>query len=277
MGNKTKSRKDSNSSKGLIVLCVLLIIVSLVTVLSLVVIVNEDFRGKIVGMFALETQPQTIGNSGAVTPTRGKSNVKTLVGKTQKASKSYIDDTLFLGDSRTVGMVEVGLLDASQVIAEIGISHSTALTQYFYNEEMGGKYTIAEELSMREPTRVMISYGINGVAFMEEKTFMQDYEAMVDLVQENAPEATIIIQSILPVGEQQENLDESLNNDTIDMYNQKLLELAKDKAVYFLDTSDCLKDSDNYLSSDYDIGDGLHFNADADRVLYDYILTHAVS
>jgi lysophospholipase L1-like esterase len=80
----------------------------------------------------------------------------------------------------------------------------------------------------------------------------------------------IIIQSILPVSYSYQINKPTMSNEKIDAYNELLENLAVDKGCKYLDTSSVLKDSNNCLSSVYDSGDGLHFNAQAYEALLKY-------
>lgn len=284
------SKSKSSNTGAIVGICVLLVLLCLLMAGTVFFMLQGGTMDSFLSRFRIEGgEAAAPANAPVQTASAAQSQLpsdstpafvpaqETLLAETPRADDSYLDDLLFLGDSRTVGMVEMGLIDESNAMAIIGLSHTQALTEEFYDEDDGCYYTIEEKVTYRRPDKIMVSFGVNGVAFMSEDEFMDDYEELIDLLRESSPNSAIIIQSILPVGSIQEENDPHLTNERINHYNILLYDLAKDKGVYFLDSSGCLMDENGYLSSEYDSGDGLHFNKEADEVLMDYILTHAVT
>ncbi|MDD4414334.1 MAG: GDSL-type esterase/lipase family protein [Oscillospiraceae bacterium] len=184
----------------------------------------------------------------------------------------YVDDTIFIGDSRTCGLVSYRFIKQENVYAVIGQSQIGARTEHFVDLGTGNLLTAAQAVAIKKPERMIVSYGINGVGFMSKDSFMSEYAALIDELQAASPDSLIIIQSILPVSSQYETyIDTRITNYQIDNYNVMLKQLALEKNCRFLDTSALLKDNQNCLSSRYDSGDGLHFNLHAYEVILQYI------
>ena len=202
---------------------------------------------------------------------------ETLLAQTDYADESYLDGIVFVGDSRTNGMMKYGFIEEGQTFAVDGINHRDIQEQKFvYLDSKTSPYTLAEAIEIKQPEIIMVALGINGVAFMAEDDFMAEYENLIDLLQESSPDSKVIIEAILPVSSSKEKSDPRMKNTIIDAYNDRLYSLAQQKGCYFLDWSDELKDSNNALAKEYDSGDGLHLNTSAYEVLMDYIMTHAL-
>jgi len=191
--------------------------------------------------------------------------------------EEYIKDTVFIGDSRTVGLYQYRYINPENVYAKNGQNHQGARYEKIVDLGTGKLLTVAEAVGVRKPKRVIVSYGVNGVAFMSQNTFMEQYSYFIDDLRNASPASTIIIQSILPVSNYyQKYVDSRLNNDQIDLYNSLLKQLAKEKGCSFLDTAGLFKDSNNSLASEYDIGDGLHLSRAAYEVFLQYLDQHRI-
>ena len=60
----------------------------------------------------------------------------------------------------------------------------------------------------------------------------------------------------------------------MDEYNYVLRSLAVKYEMDYLDITTALSGEDGYLSTEYDIGDGLHFNKAGNDLILHTILTH---
>lgn len=200
----------------------------------------------------------------------------TLLLPTSEADDSYFDDMIFLGDSRTVAMEQYGYIKAENTFAENGINHQAFQHRTFTDTVSQTVGTYADIIQARQPGKVYVALGINGVAFMEESLFMEEYATLIDTIKEASPNSKIIIQSILPVKNFQTHSSAHMTNESIDYYNGLLLNLAEEKEVYFLNLAPELKTTENELNSIYDTGDGLHFKQETYDVILQYIKTHQV-
>ncbi len=200
----------------------------------------------------------------------------TVLGKTSEVTSNYFDNTVFLGDSRTVGMKNNGLIKASNTFAVNGISHVGFMTQTFTDSVTGITGDIFQILSARKPERVYIALGVNGVAFMNSSEFIRSYKQLIDKIKESSPNSILVLISINPVRQEETFSNKNLNNITIDNMNVLMLQIAIEKDIYYLDASTVLKDDSGLLKAEYDVGDGLHYNKTGYTKVYDYICNHAV-
>lgn len=192
--------------------------------------------------------------------------------------RDYFDNTIFIGDSRVVGLVNSGFIKEKNTFAEVGINHIDYMNKIFTDEVTGVTGTIFDIVEQRLPERIYVALGVNGVAFFDEEQFHSTFLTLVKKLQEASPSSTIIIESILPVNEK--NLSSSngkLNNMKIDIMNGYLMMVADETRVFYLDMSSIMKDDNNNLISAYDSGDGLHFSFTGYGVIFDAICRHGVS
>ena len=188
----------------------------------------------------------------------------------------YLGETVFVGDSRTNGMISYGFLPPEQVYAIDGCSQKTIQDREFVDLGDGKLYTVEEAVAIRQPERIMISLGINGLTTMGEEEFMEEYRALTESLHQASPNSTIILQSILPVAWWKYQEIPAFDNDNIDYYNELLCDYAQEAGYFYLNSAEVMKDSRNSLRSEYDAGDGLHFNSAAYEALMEYYTTHMV-
>lgn len=222
------------------------------------------------------TSTLTSASSTATTTITGRPAAAGLLSATARADDAYLEETVFVGDSRVNGMLYAGVIEEENAFAYNGLSHSGALTKQFVDLGTGRKLTVAQALGVRKPQRAVIAFGINGIAWIGEASFIEGYEKLLDAMTEQSPDTTFIIQSILPVSAAKEQEDSRYANEKIDRYNQLLQQLAEEKGMYYLNTAEALKNADGALDARYDRGDGLHFSNAASDAIIDYFMTHAV-
>lgn len=199
------------------------------------------------------------------------------LSETNYVSDDYFDNTLFLGDSRTVALQAKGFILEQNTFAVNGISHVAFLTQQFTDSVTGVTGDIFSIVKERKPDKIYVALGVNGVAFIDKDTFLRRYEDLIDGLMAASPESKIIIQCILPVNEQNyTGGNPNLNNKNIDAMNTELLNLAESKGIFYLDISGLIKDGNNSLAEVYDSGDGLHFSFTGYSTIYDGICRHGV-
>ncbi len=224
------------------------------------------------GIFVNESAD--VKSSSKITAIIEKDNTQLTSG--ERMDFSYLDDTVFIGDSRTNAMAVYGLFPPVQVFAEDGLNHQSARTKAYISVDGVNYYTISQALLNQNPNKVYIGFGINGIGWLTTEEFFSEYVGMIQDVRSTLPNAKIVITSILPVSRTFEQIEPTITNSLIDEYNGRLLSLAKEQGVYYLDTASGVKDGNNGLNALYDSGDGLHLNKAAYSVIFDTILTHPI-
>lgn len=199
------------------------------------------------------------------------------LNKTQRVDDDYFDNTVFMGDSRTVAMQALNLVAPEDTFAVNGINHVDYMSQQFYDEVTGVNGTIFDIVAQRQPEKIYVALGVNGVAFMQKATFLETYIEMIERLMKASPNSKIIIESILPVNEETYNRgNPNMNNINVDDMNRELLSLANIKEIYYLDLSNVLKDENNRLASKYDCGDGIHFTNAGYEAIYNEMCYYGV-
>lgn len=173
----------------------------------------------------------------------------------------YLGETVFIGDSRTNGLLTYHYLPPEQVFAIDGSTQKSIREQEFIQLEPNGPFLSVEDaVKERQPHRILIAFGVNAIPLMSEKEFMEEFELLIDELTAASPNSKIVIQSILPVSWWKHETMQYLTNENIDHFNDLLEQYCEENKYTFFDVSDEFKGEDGSLDSQYDAGDGLHFN-----------------
>lgn len=169
-----------------------------------------------------------------------------------------IKDSLFIGDSRTVGLMEYAGLSDADFFCNVGMS--------VYNIDKKpvsvpnvGKVSFTELISEKKYGKIYIMLGVNEIGY-ETKTTLSKYSELISLIMKNQPDATVFIEANLHVSKTRSDRDQTVNNAAIDRLNAELKKLADGKTVFYLDANTVFDDGTGNLPSDK-TEDGTHLYA----------------
>lgn len=201
----------------------------------------------------------------------------TILMESEDAGQSYIDETLFLGDSNTARMRMFGFCTLDNSAASVGMAAS-ALADYACVKFDGysGYKTMPEAVALMQPRRVIITFGTNDLTpSLTTERFISEYQAGIEAVQQAYPSVDIIINAIPPIGRQ--HAGEHLTQTQIDQFNKAIVQMCVAHDWKFLNSAEVLRDPETgYAKDGYVIqSDGIHLTEEAIGVLFDYIRTHS--
>ena len=198
----------------------------------------------------------------------------TVLVKKDGAKDGYLNRCVFLGDSRTVAMVNYGFFNDDAALAQIGISHPSFSSNKFINNA-GKEYTLKTYLGSHQAPVIYILLGVNGINDSSESHYKNTFISLIDSVAEMAPNSNIVLVAIGPVDDNG-IYKNTVQNAVIDKYNSFLLETAKEKHIFYLDIAEVLKGSDGQVKSEFNGGDGLHYSGKGCEAIFNYIVEHPV-
>ncbi|HIV87722.1 MAG TPA: hypothetical protein H9896_06395, partial [Candidatus Pygmaiobacter gallistercoris] len=201
--------------------------------------------------------------------------IPTILPESEDAGQTYVDETLFIGDSNTYRMMVYGFTSLSNDIGidSMGIQ-MVPDTPCVYFEGYNDPVTIPEAVAILQPRRIVLTFGTNNTVGWSTETFINSYRTALEAINEAYPYADIIINAIPPVHQYHDNSDITI--ETIDKYNLALVDLAEEMGFKFLNSTEVLKDEETgYAKWDYTLADGIHLNKDAMTALFDYFRTHS--
>ncbi len=192
----------------------------------------------------------------------------------QTVSEEYFSDALFIGDSRTVGMLQSHLLPQASYYAKTGIGIGSILSARIVNE--GGWMTsIRDALSRHSYGKVYIMIGINDISNGDVDWFTEQYQDILNTVRQTQPNAVIYIQGNIPMSYGTQDLDGALNNQNLSQRNEASRALADEETIFYLDIDKIYADENGHLKSTF-TSDGLHVKSDYYPLWVDYLLHHAI-
>ncbi|MEG0018995.1 MAG: Ig-like domain-containing protein, partial [Oscillospiraceae bacterium] len=200
---------------------------------------------------------------------------KTVLPKTAAADKTYIDETVFIGDSNTVRTMMYGYTTWNNVVGatSMGIQHVTSKPVTFF-AGMADPVDVPTSIKILQPKRVIVTYGTNNTLGWSEKKFIEEYSKALKAIAGAYPYTDIIVNAIPPIDKQRENL--AITMQTIDGFNKALSEMCDKHGYKFLNSAEALKDEKTgFAKTDFTIGDGVHLSQKGMDALFDYIKTHA--
>ncbi len=164
------------------------------------------------------------------------------------SDRSYFDDALFIGDSRTVGIKEYGTLGNADYFCSVGLASNKV------GERLDG-FTLEEKLASKTYGKVYIMLGINEVANDIEYT-MSSFRNIMSLVKAYQPDAVIYLQANLHVTYSAQTA--SITNDGINNLNYRISQLADEfENSYFIDINEVFDDEYGNLTAEF-TSDGIH-------------------
>ena len=189
-------------------------------------------------------------------------------------TEDYFSDALFIGDSRTVGMQQSGLLPNATFYAKTGIGIGELLSQCIVNE---GGYLISVENALHRHSfgKVYIMIGINDMSMGDTDWFRQQYEKIIQAVRQTQPDAIIYIQGNIPMSYGIQDFDGSLNNRNLRLRDEASRELADSETIFYLEVDTLYADKNGHLASMY-TADGLHIKRNYYPLWVDYLEHRAI-
>lgn len=170
----------------------------------------------------------------------------------------FMGDALFIGDSRTVGLMEYAQIANADFFANTGMSVFNIHKKPVSVPNVG-KVTLTELLNHKQYGKIYIMLGINEIGYNLNSITAQ-YRELLAFIQEKQPHALIIIQANLHVTQARSDSDKTVNNHTIDKLNTELSKLADGKSIFYLNANAVFDDAGGNLSSDK-AGDAAHLRA----------------
>lgn len=214
------------------------------------------------------TQPATEA------PTGGGYDYGEPVPQSEGVDNTYFDDAVFIGDSRTEGLILYTGLSNATVYANQGLMVDTVFTSPVIQMD-GQRLSVVEALKRTEFKKVYIALGINETGWAYESIFIDKYQKLIQEIQSINPQAILYIQEIMPVTAQTSQTHSYVKNDKIQRYNELLAKLAEEMGVYYIDTGAAVADDSGCLPEDAAI-DGIHLKKPYCDKWLDYLKTHTV-
>ena len=166
-------------------------------------------------------------------------------------------DAVFFGDSITRGGNFQNYLDEASIV-NLGVIGDTL-------EDMLGRTSMISSVS---PEKIFIMGGINSLDDEDVESALDEYEALLDQIIEENPDAEVYVESLLPVGE--DNTVNSVDNSEVIEFNEGLEGLAESRGLVYIDLYSLYVDENGFLAADM-TEDGLHPASDSYTLWYEAV------
>lgn len=156
--------------------------------------------------------------------------------------------SLFIGDSRTVGIMEYAALDNADFFCDTGMSLFNIYDKRISVYKIG-KVTLNELLSNKKYDNIYVMLGINELGYKFEK-IVNNYGNLLEFIKTNQPQAKIFIEANLHVSQKRSESDAHINNAAVDKLNSELSKFADNVTTFYIDANSLFDDSNGNLSAD---------------------------
>lgn len=209
--------------------------------------------------------------------------VGTILPETTDAGRSYVDETLFIGDSNTARYLlyanETGTaftsLNNNIGVVSMGVGSITSLKCEKFKGS-SAMYTVPDAVAMLKPKRIIICYGTNNLSgsSTDATNYIKTYLQGLQAIQTAWPYCDIIVSAIPPLDRQRENTNLTMTQ--VDAYNAALVQMCEENGFKFLNSAEVLRDdATGWAKKDYTLSDGVHLSKEAVTAYFTYVRTHA--
>lgn len=235
--------------------------------------------------------PETAGAAATATPAATPATsaepvfaeVGTILPETADAGRSYVDETLFIGDSNTARYLlyanETGTaftsLNNNIGVVSMGVGSITSLKCEKFKGS-SAMYTVPDAVAMLKPKRIIICYGTNNLSgsSTDATNYIKTYLQGLQAIQTAWPYCDIIVSAIPPLDQQRENTNLTMTQ--VDAYNAALVQMCEENGFKFLNSAEVLRDdATGWAKKDYTLSDGVHLSKEAVTAYFTYVRTHA--
>lgn len=197
------------------------------------------------------TQPSTEETSAEET-----SAEETTAAPFRTVDDSYFADALFIGDSRTRGIMEYGGITTATYFCDTGLSLASVL-QKEYDVPGIGKTTLQNLLSSKSYGKIYLMFGVNELGYPYDG-FTKKYVEVLDTVRKAQPNAIIYLQANLHLTAKKSSSNDVYTNEKLNAFNTFIQSLADpSKKLYFIDVNEIFDDENHNLRAEYS-NDGAH-------------------
>lgn len=173
---------------------------------------------------------------------------ETQVIKEELSPVEFFRDTLFIGDSRTMGLSEYADLNNAAVFADTGMNIYRLYTKK--NSVQGQDAYLEDILSKKSYRKIYLMLGINELGYDEAQT-VKRYEEEVLNLQKRQPDAEIVLEANLHVTAARSNRDEIFNNEGINRINENIKMIAEKYGFTYIDVNELFDNEEGALNPEY--------------------------
>ena len=173
----------------------------------------------------------------------------------------WFDDAAFVGDSVSVTLANYnssyGTLGKAKFFCSVSLSQTNALSYQAGNERLpeypagsGQHPRIEDGIAASGAKKVYLMLGMNCIASGVDRV-SQDLVTLVSKIQEKSPGIAVLIESVTPMTADSPRADGSLNNFTIQEFNEKMKAICQEKQWYYVNVAEAVTGDAGALKAEY--------------------------
>ena len=198
---------------------------------------------------------------------------------------AFFDDAVFIGDCITIRLKnyvtekrlkEKDYMGTAQFLTAAGLGSANALKSPGPDSKhptyKGEKMSIEDGVLKSGAKKAYIMLGTSDLHTYGTKEAAEFFATLVGRIEAKVPGVKVYVQSVTPVIKATET--KMLNNETINLFNDKLRALCKKKGYVYIDVASVLRDDKGYLAEEYTSDEESHPNEVFCSIWIDYLLSH---
>ncbi len=162
--------------------------------------------------------------------------------------EEFFQNTLFIGDSRTMGLAEYADLTGAVVFANTGMNIYRLYS--LKNGVRDQEAYLEDVLAKNQFRKIYLMLGINELGYDEGQT-VKRFEEEVLKLRELQPDAKIVLEANLHVTSERSERDEIFNNEGIDRINGNIRQIAEKYGFSYIDVNEIFDDETGGLNAQY--------------------------
>ena len=188
----------------------------------------------------------------------------------------WFSDAVFIGDSRTEGLKLYSGITGADFLDYTGVTVYDIVDGKKVIGTGSGKVSVLDALTGKQYQKIYVALGVNELGYYDPDGFAATYGSLIDKIRELEPDATVYVQSIIPVNEAKckaNSIPSYITNDGVASYNAALAQMAAEKQVPFVNVSEAMVDATGTVPRE-NTGDGVHFKKEGYVKWLNYLLNH---
>ena len=183
--------------------------------------------------------------------------------------ETFFSDSVFIGNSLTEGLQYAGGVKSAKYLAATSLNVVDVFTRQFVKTSSGMK-TALEALEDIQCSKIYVMFGINEIGWPYPKVYEERYIKVINKIKQIKPNATIYIQSMLPVSKSLANTDKMYKSSNMKEFNDAMEDAAKQTGCIFVDVTKGVANSEGYLPEEAAV-DGMHMKREYNKKWQAYL------
>jgi len=211
----------------------------------------------------------------------------------ERVADSYFDDAVFVGDSVSLMLQYYTIAMRAQTPDYLGTAQFLTAGSFSYRNALaplsdtslhpsynGEKMLLEDAIAAMGAKKVYIMLGMNDIGNRNYTKTLENIDLLVARIREKSADVVFYFQSVTPRMENSET--ETLNNDIIARFNEKLVEYCVENEHYYLHVYEAVCDESGNLLAEFcgdpvsegGVGMGIHFTYSGCAAWVEYLYTH---